>query len=172
MATLSIVIPAYNEESAIEAIIARCLGAREMICREAGLSSVEIIVVDDGSRDRTRALASGFSGISLIPHPANRGYGAALLTGFSAASGDYLGFLDADGTCDPLAFIELYRALARSGADMAVGNRLHGGSRMPKLRALGNRFYAAVISRLSGTTVRDSASGMRLFSRGLLDRLR
>jgi len=172
MASLSIVIPAYNEEDAIEAIISQCLAAREPIARETGLSPVEVVVVDDGSRDKTRQLASRFGDVKLISHPVNRGYGAALVTGFSAASGDYLGFLDADGTCDPLAFIALYKALSREKADMAVGNRLHAGSKMPRIRELGNRIYAAVISWLTGTRVRDSASGMRLFSRQLLPRLR
>lgn len=172
MAGLSIVIPAYNEEDAIEEIVSRCLAAREPIMRQTGLSAVEVVVVDDGSRDRTRELASKFAEAKLISHPVNRGYGAALMTGFDGASGDYLSFLDADGTCDPLAFIPLLQALKSAGADMAVGNRLHGESKMPKIREAGNRFYAAVISWLTGVRVSDSASGMRVFSRALLPRLR
>jgi glycosyltransferase involved in cell wall biosynthesis len=172
MATLSIVIPAYNEEDAIEAILTQCLAAREPICRATGLSAVEVIAVDDGSRDRTRELAGKFGEAKLISHPVNRGYGAALMTGFDGASGDYLGFLDADGTCDPLAFIDLFKALVAAKADMSVGNRLHPGSKMPKIREAGNRFYAGIISWLTGVTVHDSASGMRIFSRGLLARLR
>ena len=168
---LSIVIPAYNEEAAIADIVRRCLAAREAICRAAGLQAVEIIVVDDGSRDRTRDIAASFAQARLVIHPANRGYGAALMSGFAAASGGLLGFLDADGTCDPEAFVDLHRALIREGADLAVGNRLHPGSRMPAVRRLGNRFYAAVISRLSGVRVEDSSSGMRLFRRELLQRL-
>ena len=172
MATLSIVIPAYNEEQAIAEILARCLASREPIARKTGLTGVEIVVVDDGSRDKTREIASKHQEIKLISHPVNRGYGAALMTGFSAATGDYLGFLDADGTCDPLAFIALHDALKAGGADMAVGNRLHAQSKMPKIREVGNRFYAGVISGLTGARVNDSASGMRLFSSKLLPRLR
>jgi glycosyltransferase involved in cell wall biosynthesis len=172
MATLSIVIPAYNEEDAIEEIVTRCLAARGPITQKTGLGSVEVVVVDDGSKDRTRERASKFKEAKLISHPVNRGYGAALMTGFDNASGDYLSFLDADGTCDPLAFVDLYAALSAGRADMAVGNRLHEGSKMPKVREAGNRFYAAVISWLTGVPVGDSASGMRVFSRGLLPRLR
>ncbi|HAM34313.1 MAG TPA: glycosyltransferase family 2 protein [Elusimicrobia bacterium] len=168
--TLSIVIPAFNEEAAASDIVRRCLEAREVICRDTGLERVEVVVVDDGSRDRTREIVASFPEARLVVHPVNRGYGAALMTGFAAASGELLGFLDADGTCDPLAFVELYGALAR-GADMAVGNRLHGGSRMPALRRMGNSFYALVISSLTGVAVTDSASGMRLFRRELLRRL-
>lgn len=167
---LSIVIPAYNEEEAIAGILARCLSAREPIKKATGLD-VEIVAVDDGSRDKTREIAAGFKEAKLVAHEANKGYGQALMTGFKAGSGDYLGFLDADGTCDPLAFIDLYLALKSQGADMAVGNRLHEKSQMPPVRRLGNRVYAAIISFLTGMRVTDSASGMRLFARGLLDRL-
>lgn len=172
MPSLSIVIPAYNEELAVAAILRQCLEARAAITRETGLSPVEVVLVDDGSRDKTRDIADTFKEARLISHPVNKGYGAALMTGFSNAAGDYLGFLDADGTCDPLAFIGLYKALQREKADMAVGNRLHEGSKMPKVREAGNRLYAGVISWLTGVPVRDSASGMRLFSRHLLPRLR
>lgn len=167
---LSIVIPAYNEEEAIAGILTRCLAAREPIKKATGLD-VEIVAVDDGSRDKTRQIASGFKDAKLVVHEVNRGYGQALMTGFLAGSGDYLGFLDADGTCDPLAFIDLYSALKSQGADMAVGNRLHEKSQMPAVRRLGNRIYAAIITALTGARVSDSASGMRLFARDLIDRL-
>ena len=169
--TLSIVVPAYNEEEAIRAILERCLAAREAICRETGLSQVEVVVVDDGSRDKTREIASGIAQVQLVVHPVNRGYGEASKTGFGAATGDYLGFLDADGTCDPLSFIPLYKALEEQGAQLSIGNRLHAGSQMPRIRFIGNRFYALVVSWLTGVPVGDTASGMRLFSRSLLDRL-
>lgn len=172
MSTLSIVIPAFNEEAAIAEILRRCLSARESLCRRTGVERVEVLVVDDGSRDRTREIAARFPEAKLVVHPVNRGYGAALAAGFAAAGGELLGFLDADGTCDPLAFADLHEALVRERAELAVGNRLHDASRMPLVRRLGNRFYAFVIARLTGVPVRDSASGMRLFRRELLERLR
>lgn len=168
---LSIIIPAYNEEDAIADILRRCLAAREAIRQSTGLEAVEVVVVDDGSRDRTREIVGSFPEARLVVHPVNRGYGAALATGFAAANGGLLGFLDADGTCEPLAFVDLHRALVRERADLVVGDRLHPGSQMPALRRIGNRFFAGVISRLSGVRVHDSASGMRLFTRGLLARL-
>lgn len=168
---LSIIIPAYNEEASIAGIVARCLAAKEPICAATGLSDVEVIVVNDGSRDRTREIAGGIPAAKLISHPHNRGYGQALMTGFSSATGDYLSFLDADGTCDPRAFIGLYQALKRENADMSVGNRLHAGSQMPRVRYIGNRIYGLLISLLSGVHVEDTASGMRVFSRRLLPRL-
>lgn len=168
---LSIVVPAYNEEQAIDAILSACLSAREGIKKEAGLERVEVICVDDGSRDRTRELAGKYGEVKLISHPVNRGYGAALMTGFGAASQDLLGFLDADGTCDPRVFGALCKALRDRRADLCVGNRLHDGSKMPAVRAAGNRFYALVVSKLTGVPVEDTASGMRVFRRSLLDEL-
>lgn len=168
--TFTIVIPAYNEEEAIAEILTRCLAARAPIKEATGLE-VEIVAVDDGSRDATRKIAEGFKEAKLVVHPVNKGYGQALMTGFRAGKGEYLGFLDADGTCDPLAFIDLYKALERENAVMSVGNRLHPQSQMPKIRRLGNRIYARLISTLTGVPVRDSASGMRLFSRELIEKL-
>jgi glycosyltransferase involved in cell wall biosynthesis len=169
--TLSIIIPAYNEEDAIAAIVERSLAARESICAAANLSAVDITVVSDGSSDRTAEIARGYSEINLIAYEKNRGYGAAIKLGFNNASGDLLAFLDADGTCDPLFFGELCRALEEHDADVAIGARLGPESQMPRVRRLGNRIYAALL-RLSGAqSVTDSASGMRVMRRSALRRL-
>lgn len=167
--TLSIVVPAYNEEESIKEILERCLGAAERLRRETGLE-LEVIAVNDGSRDKTSEIAGRVAKVKLVNHEVNRGYGEALKTGFNASSGDYLGFLDADGTCDPLAFIGLYKALQERGADLSIGNRLHKDSKMPRIRYIGNRIYAVIISWLTGVPVSDTASGMRLFAKGLAER--
>ncbi|MEK7388706.1 MAG: glycosyltransferase family 2 protein [Elusimicrobiota bacterium] len=169
--SLSIVIPAYNEEDAVDDILRRCLEARVVLMKEAQLSAVEVVIVDDGSRDKTRLKASQWTQAKLVVHEKNRGYGAALMTGFHAASGDLLSFLDADGTCDPLAFTGLIQALRRENADLSVGARLHSGSHMPAVRAFGNRLYALLLMSLTGVRMTDTASGMRVFRRALLPRL-
>ncbi|MBI2386178.1 MAG: glycosyltransferase family 2 protein [Elusimicrobia bacterium] len=168
---LSIVIPAYNEEDAVDDILRRCLDARAVLMRDAGLSAVEVILVDDGSRDATLEKARRWTDAKVVVHEKNKGYGAALMTGFRASSGDLLSFLDADGTCDPLAFADLVQALRRANADMAVGARLHAGSEMPFVRTVGNRLYALLIRALTGVNLTDTASGMRVFKRALLPRL-
>ena len=169
--TLSIVIPAYNEEDSVDDILKRCLDARAVLMRDAGLSAVEVVIVDDGSRDKTQEKARRWNEVKLVVHEKNKGYGAALMTGFRASSGDYLSFLDADGTCDPLAFAGLIMALRREDADMAVGARLHAASSMPAIRAFGNRLYALLLRSLTGVKMTDTASGMRVFKRALLPRL-
>ncbi len=169
--SLSIVIPAYNEEDSVDGILKRCLEARAVLMKDAGLSGVEVVIVDDGSRDRTQERASRWTEAKLVVHEKNKGYGAALMTGFRASSGDLLSFLDADGTCDPLAFKDLILALRREKADMAVGARLHRDSEMPIIRAFGNRLYALLLQSLTGRRVTDAASGMRVFKRALLPRL-
>ena len=168
---LSIVIPAYNEEDAIDDILRRCLEARAVLARELGLTGVEVVLVNDGSRDKTLEKAGKWTEARVVSHPVNRGYGAALMTGFNAASGELVGFLDADGTCDPLAFKGLVTALRDEKAEMAVGLRLHGGSHMPLVRVIGNKFYAALLTGLTGQSFTDTASGMRVFKKTLLPRM-
>jgi hypothetical protein len=168
---LSIVIPAFNEEDAVDDILKRCLEARSVLVKEAGLSGVEVVIVDDGSRDKTQEKARRWTEAKLVVHEKNKGYGAALMTGFRASSGDMLSFLDADGTCDPLAFKGLILAMREAKADMAVGSRLHAGSDMPAIRTFGNRLYALLLRSLTGVHMTDTASGMRVFKRTLLPRL-
>ncbi len=166
---LSIVIPAYNEEQAVAGTVRTALAARAPICAAAGLDEVEVIVVSDGSTDRTVERTREISGVELIVCENNRGYGAAIKTGFRASRGDFLGFMDADGTCEAAFFADLVCEMRRTGADIVLGSRLHPDSRMPRVRRIGNMFFAALLSLLSGTRVRDSASGMRALRRACLE---
>jgi glycosyltransferase involved in cell wall biosynthesis len=168
---LSIVIPAYNEEEAIAAIIERCLAERENIVRQTPVEDVEVIVVNDGSHDRTAEIAGQFREITLISHPKNRGYGAAIKSGFEKATGTLVAFLDADGTCDPRYFIDMCRKLVEEDADIVIGSRMTHGSRMPFIRKVGNRFYALLINLLGNTSITDSASGMRVIKKSSLKKI-
>lgn len=166
--TLSVIIPAYNEEAAIKSTIERMLKARERIIKDTDITDVEIIVVNDGSRDSTAAIAGEFASrgdIRLVSYVNNKGYGAAIKEGFGSAKGDYLGFFDADGTCDPDFFADLYGALVKEGAGISLGSRMHKDSRMPLVRRIGNTIYVKLINLLWRAKITDSASGMRLMTK-------
>src|SRR5262249_2242531 len=101
----------------------------------------------------------------------NRGYGAAIKAGFAVAKGEMLGFLDADGTCDPLFFRELCRTCKEEHADIVIGSRLNAQSCMPLVRWLGNVLYAFLLGVLSSRAVTDTASGMRVLLRSVLSKI-
>ncbi|MFA5140276.1 MAG: glycosyltransferase family 2 protein [Elusimicrobiota bacterium] len=168
----SIVIPAYNEEGAVQDTLRRCLKAGEgLVAAGLGLTEVEVLLVNDGSRDRTEALAREVAGVRVLAHEANKGYGAAIKTGFKASKGEWMGFLDADGTCDPEFFKELLAYALREDVDVAIGSRMHAGSRMPPVRVLGNWIFRTIVNVIGGTRVSDVASGMRVLRRSSLERL-
>ena len=169
---LLIAIPALNEEASIQQTIERCLQARKDIIHTSPVTHVEITVVSDGSTDRTVELASRFSDqVKLIVFPRNRGYGAAIKEAWAQSSADLLGFLDADGTCEPKFFSQLVNALEERGADVALGCRLNENSRMPWVRRVGNVMFAGMLTLLSSSRVRDTASGMRVVRRASLPEL-
>ena len=169
---LSIVIPAYNEEDAIESIITRCLDASTEIISKTPVNDVEIIVVSDGSVDKTVERAKVFEpSIKLIAYVPNRGYGAALKTGFHEAKGDLVSFLDADGTCDPLYFIDMINMMEAENADIVIGSRMGENSKMPRIRRLGNTVFVNLIKFLSKQELTDSASGMRVIKKNRLNEI-
>ncbi len=171
MSTLSVVIPALNEEDGIADIIERVLAVKEPLA-SAGVSDLELIVVDDGSRDRTPEIVSGYPEVVLLRHPVNQGYGAAIKTGFRHAKGDMLAFLDADGTYPPESYPQLCRPILENRADVVVGSRMAGAdSEMPLVRRIGNTIFATLVSILSNRHVTDSASGQRVIRREVLPQL-
>jgi glycosyltransferase involved in cell wall biosynthesis len=171
MTTLSVVIPAYNEEDGIREIMERVLAVREGL-RAVGVEELELLVVDDGSRDRTAELVRAQPGATLVQHAKNSGYGAALKTGFAAASGEWVGFLDADGTYPPEYFPAMVEAAKTQNADLVIGSRMAGAeSQMPITRRIGNIIFARLVNVISASNITDSASGMRIFKKSILAQL-
>lgn len=167
MATLSVVIPAYNEEDGIAAIVERVLAIRPAL-KEVGVDDLECIVVDDGSKDRTAAIVQGFGDQVRLIRQQNRGYGGALKTGFSQARGELIGFLDADSTYPPEYFPAMCREVL-AGADIVIGSRMAGAhSEMPLVRRIGNTIFATMLSLIAGVRISDSASGQRVLRRSIL----
>jgi glycosyltransferase involved in cell wall biosynthesis len=167
MTTLSVVIPAYNEEDGIAAIVDRVLAIEPELAK-VGVTRLECIVVDDGSKDRTAEIVQGYGARVRLIRQQNRGYGGALKTGFGAAQGELLGFLDADSTYPPEYFPQMCK-LAIEGADIVIGSRMAGlHSEMPLVRRVGNFIFANLLSLVAGVKISDSASGQRILRRSVL----
>jgi glycosyltransferase involved in cell wall biosynthesis len=165
--TVSVVIPAFNEERGIVGVLHRVLALQPQLAA-MGVNGPEVIVVDDGSRDRTAELVQPIDGVRLVRHGENRGYGAALKAGFACARGEWVAFLDADGTYPPEALVPLCQAIL-DGADVAIGSRMGGEANgMPAARRFGNRVFAGLVTLLSDRRIRDCASGLRVFRRTVL----
>src|SRR3954463_6674376 len=144
---LLIAIPALNEEASIERIIQRSLQARGDIVARSPITQVDITVVSDGSTDRTVSLARKYTeDVKLIAFEKNRGYGAAIQQAWLESDADLLGFLDADGTCEPGFFGDLAQALVAERADVALGCRLNQNSEMPLVRRTGNVLFASLLT--------------------------
>lgn len=134
----------------------------------AGVDGLECIVVDDGSSDGTAAIVQGFGERVRLIRQQNRGYGGALKTGFAAARGELIGFLDADSTYPPEHFPRMCR-IALDGADIVIGSRMAGEhSEMPLVRRVGNTIFATMLSLVAGVRISDSASGQRVLRRSVL----
>ncbi len=171
MNILSVVIPALNEEDGIADIIERVLAIKESLAK-VGVSDLELIVVDDGSQDRTPEIVASYPDVVLVKHPVNRGYGAAIKTGFRRARGNLLAFLDADGTYPPEYFPHLCWPILEDGADLVIGSRMIGNeSGMPMVRRIGNTMFATLVTIISNRQVTDSASGQRVLRSDILPKL-
>ncbi len=149
MPSVSIILPAYNEERVIGSVVRAVLDVAE--------DDWEVIVVDDGSTDETVERAS-IDGVVVIRHPYNKGNGAAVKTGLRAATGDLVCLMDADGQHDPAQIADLLAALETY--DLVIGARQHGGAG-GIFRRVGNAFYNRLATYLSTQEVLDLTSGFR-----------
>jgi len=154
----TVVVPAFNEEDGILDTL------KELRERLASLDvPSEIIVVDDGSTDRTRELLEGFSGIQVISHQRNCGYGAALKTGIRRARYPLIVITDADGTYPAERVPDLVRLAA--SADMIVGSRTSANVDSQTLRSVPKWFLKRFAEWLTRRKIPDINSGMRVFRR-------
>ncbi|MFH1105710.1 MAG: glycosyltransferase family 2 protein [Candidatus Aenigmatarchaeota archaeon] len=182
---VSIVIPAYNEEKGIEKTV------RKVKLKTISLRP-EIIVVDDGSKDGTYAVAKKIRGIRLIKQLSNKGKAEALKAGFALSKGGLLATIDADCTYPPESLASMVKK-AESGFDMVIGSRFLGKN--PKLpfaigfplyaaslvlskilstdivkdpsNYYGNAFFSWAITILTGKRITDGSSGLRIFKRSV-----
>jgi glycosyltransferase involved in cell wall biosynthesis len=159
---VSVVIPCYNEKNTIEKIT-------EAVCN-APLESKEIIIVDDCSQDGTRSvLQEKLSQVvdRIIYHPVNRGKGAALRSGFAAATGDIILVQDADLEYDPADYPVLVEPRMLGKADAVFGSRFMGGRPHRVLffwHMVGNKFLTLLSNMFTNTNLTDMETGYKAFS--------
>ncbi|UZJ24571.1 glycosyltransferase family 2 protein [Rhodococcus antarcticus] len=154
--TVLVVIPAWNEELALPAVLAEVAAA---------LPEVDVLVVNDGSTDRTSAVARE-AGVVVIDLPINLGVGGAMRAGFRYArtrGHQVVVQLDGDGQHDPLSVRDLLAELAATGSDVVIGARFAGAgsyeARGPRRAAM--KVLSVVLSRLVGTRLTDTTSGFK-----------
>ena len=109
--------------------------------------------------------------IRLIIFPKNRGYGAAIKEAWRESDAELVGFLDADGTCEPRFFANLCSAMKSENLDVVLGCRINKDSKMPVVRLVGNTMFATLLTLLANSRVRDTASGMRVIKRSSLQHI-
>ena len=164
--SVSVLVPCYNEENAIEETIQKLDTALSV------MDSYEIVAIEDGSEDRTlarlEALKQRFSRLRVIPHDRNRGYGAALKTGMRHADSEMIAIIDADGTY-PIHDLPKLVAIA-ADFDMVVGARTGSNVTYSTLRKIPKFFLHRWINWIVNMKVPDINSGMRVFRKSMAQR--
>jgi len=165
---LSVVLPAYNEEANIERVVRDCFAYLQVRVPEH-----ELLVVNDGSRDRTGAILDGlrseFPRLRPLHHPQNRGYGAALRTGFDAASKRFLFYMDGDGQFD-IRDLDHLLPLATDEDHIVTGFRIE--RRDPFIRRLNAKLFGGWLVRIMlGVRVRDLNCAFKLIPKKVFERI-
>ncbi|MFI5363732.1 MAG: glycosyltransferase family 2 protein, partial [Elusimicrobiota bacterium] len=159
---ISAVIPAYNEEDAIAPVVK---SLTEVLRRQA--ARFEIIVVDDGSTDKTYENAAA-CGVTALRHPMNRGYGRSLMTAFAKAQYEWILMIDADGSYPPEEAEKLF-AFAPA-CDLVIGARQGDNYWGTPMQAWRRRVYLSLAGFAAGESVPDANSGLRLLRKSAFQR--
>ena len=167
MDLLSIVIPAYNEESRLPATLDRILSWIE----SGALGVREILIVDDGSSDRTAAVAEEFVDkyptVRVIRNPGNRGKGYAVRNGMLRAQGEWILYTDADLSAPIEEAAKLYSAATTQGAAVAIGSRALDRSlvavHQSAFREYSGRFFNVMMRLVTGLPFHDTQCGFKLY---------
>ena len=159
-------MPAYNESQHIYDNVLQT-------CATWKAEDVEVIVIDDGSQDKTYAEASVAAQIDarilVLKLEKNGGKGAALATGFDSAQGRYVAFLDADLEIQPDYVVMMLAALEASGKDVIVGRKVYKHARVPLFRRVMSWVYRNYVRLLFNLQLRDTQTGIKVFRRQVLE---
>jgi glycosyltransferase involved in cell wall biosynthesis len=162
---LSVIVPVFDERNTVAEIVRRMRAVELPV-------DLEIVIVDDGSTDGTRAVLGQLadSTVRVITHDVNRGKGAAIRSGLAAVTGDLVLVQDADLEYDPEDWPKLLTPMLRGKASVVYGSRFTGERRnMLFLHWVGNRFLSLVTNVLYNTTLSDMETCYKLFDRALID---
>ncbi len=159
---VSVIIPAYNEEDEIGSTIEHVL---QVLSQTLPGRHYEVIVVDDGSTDKSADIARTFEDVKLIRRPYNTGYGTAIKAGIKSARYEWILTVDADGQHrlnDLCSFLEA----RREGYDLIIGSR-GKKSHMALIRRPGKAVMGIIANYLANTKIPDVNSGLRLFKKSV-----
>lgn len=163
---VSIIVPVYNEEKSIGKTL------RQIEQLHLLLPSMEVIVVDDGSTDQTTSEVAKFPFVKCVAHGENRGKGAALCTGFQAATGDIFVIQDADLEYPPSNIPKLVEPILNGGADVVYGSRFRGSHEgMSFSHYVGNKVLSLTARLLYQAPITDVMTGHKCFTRRVLESL-
>jgi glycosyltransferase involved in cell wall biosynthesis len=166
--SLSVFFPTYNEEKTIQDTIVKAKNILEKI-----VNKWEIIIVNDGSTDQTAEVVEKIikndSRIRIITHSPNRGYGAALKTGFYNSQYPWIAFTDSDGQFDFKEIIEFIEKQKETGADLVIGYYLDRKVSFGK--KLTSKMWEFLVNLLFGLKVRDIDCGFKLISKKVIDKI-
>ena len=170
MRRVCVVVPAYNEATVIGEVVK---SAREVFLKSKKAYDIDIVVVNDGSKDKTASEAKK-GGAIVINHILNSGAGSATLTGLAYArqhNYDIAATMDADGQHAPDDVLEGIKSIDQGNADLLIGSRLIDSRGMSKIKVLGNKGLSLFTYLLFGINVTDSQSGLRIFSKRAINGL-
>lgn len=169
MKKVCVIMPAYNEGRVIKDVIKK---TKKYF--EKSKFKIDIILINDGSKDDTKLQAEQ-AGAFVINHILNSGAGSATATGLSYANQknyDIAATMDADGQHSPKDVLKGIEFLVKNNVDLAIGSRLIDSKGMSKVKILGNKGLSFITFMLFGVNVTDSQSGLRIYSKNALEKLR